>query len=127
MLDDDKTRAILEKKQELLRGGEACHAVRDFIAHFSNPLRLRILCELSLKSASVSELVEATGARQPTVSQQLNLLRLSGILTRTRDGNRRVYQIADPVAREMMEFIFSIADMLVARSRGFDQPPAGAC
>lgn len=111
------TDAQTARHQALMENGEACHAVRDFIAHFANPLRLRILCSLSVGEASVNALVETTGARQPTVSQQLNLLRLAGIVSRTRDGNRNVYQLADPIAAEMMEFIFTIAEKLIARQQ----------
>lgn len=115
-----------DKKKEALLRGNACNLVRDFIAHFSNPLRLRILCELSKGEASVSELVEATGARQPTVSQQLNLLRLSGIVSRTRHGNRSVYEIADSIAEEMMEFVFSLAEKLLDR-QDVSSAAVGAC
>ena len=104
------------KHRELLQSGVACHVIRDFIANFANPLRLRILCALSDGEASVGELVELTGARQPTVSQQLNLMRLAGVVSRTRDGNRSLYQIADPIAEKTMAFIFSIAEDLVSRS-----------
>lgn len=116
-----------ETKKEMLLRGDACHAVRDFIAHFSNPLRLRIMCELSKGKASVTALVAATGARQPTVSQQLNLLRLSGIVSRTREGNRSMYEIADPLAEEMMEFVFSMAEKLVVRQEAVGAAAVGAC
>ena len=105
------------RPQELLSRDQACHAVGDYISHFANPIRLRIICELAYGEASVTELVEATGARQPTVSQYLKTLRLSGIVDRTRDGNRIVYRLIDPLAAEMMEFIISLAERLV--------PPAG--
>ena len=116
-----------KKMKEKLLHGNACHYVKDFIAHFANPLRLRIMCELSQGEASVTELVQATGARQPTVSQQLNLLRLAGIVTRTRDGNRSMYAVADPLAGEMMEFIFSMAEKLTARQEGAGAAAAGVC
>ncbi len=102
-------------RHALLAQGDACHVVRDFISHFANPLRLRILCRLIEGSASVTELVEASGARQPAVSQQLHLLRLAGIVTRTRVGSSRVYEISDPIAEEMMEFIFVVAEKLMNR------------
>ena len=71
-----------EASQEMLAfDGEACHVVRDYVAHFANPLRLRILCVLATRRASVGALVDITGARQPSVSHQLNLLRLSGVVT----------------------------------------------
>ncbi len=112
------------KHREMMARGDACHIVRDFVAHFSNPLRLKIMCELYGSESSVTDLVEATGARQPTVSQQLNLLRLSGIVTRTRVGNRSMYRFADPLAQEMMEYIFTIAAKLLKRQgESTRQPP----
>ncbi len=75
---------MTRRPTELLKRDSACHAVGDFIAQFANPIRLRIICELSLGEASVSELVEATGARQPTVSQYLKTLRLAGTVGRRR-------------------------------------------
>ncbi len=113
--------ALKGKHRELMESGVACHAVRDFVAHFANPLRLQILCVLSDGETSVSELVELTGARQPTVSQQLNLMRLAGIVSRTRDGNRSLYRIADPLADQMMTFIYSIAEQLVVRHEGTEE------
>lgn len=115
-----------EKKLDLLRNSDACHLVRDFVAHFANPLRLQILCELSQHHSTVNELVVATGARQPAVSQQLNLLRLSGIVARTRDGNKNVYRIADPLADDMMEFLFHVADRLTERQNN-PEGKLGAC
>jgi ArsR family transcriptional regulator, virulence genes transcriptional regulator len=106
------------KHRELMEHPEVCHVVRDFIAHFANPLRLRILCGLSDGPATVKELVELTGARQPAVSQQLNLLRLAGVVSRTREGNKSVYEISEPLAAEMMDFIVSIADQLIERHGG---------
>jgi ArsR family transcriptional regulator len=99
----------------MLEDGAACHLVVDFIAHFCNPLRLRILCALSMGETSVNDLTEMAGARQPAVSQQLNLLRRSGLVERRREGNRNLYRIADPLVLEMMESIFNVAEELVAR------------
>ena len=113
------------RHERLMRSGKACHVVRDYIAHFANPLRLRILCALSAGEAGVSELVSITEARQPAVSQQLNLLRLSGVVSRRRDGNRSEYQLADPIAEELMQAIFTVAEKLIAREE--TELEAGAC
>ena len=92
-----------------------CHLVRDFVAHFANPVRLRLLCALSDGPATVGELVALTGVRQSTVSQHLNLLRLGGIVARTRDGSHRVYRLEDPLAARLMEAIAGVAVDLVQR------------
>ena len=39
-----------------------------------NPVRIKILCRLMQESARVTELVEATGERRSTISQQLKYL-----------------------------------------------------
>jgi len=105
-----------ERLHDLLVRSEACHTVHDYLQHFANPIRLRILCELSMGERTVNELVEAVGARQTTVSQQLNLLRLAGLVGRTKDGAHRRYRLADPLAVDTMEFLVGLADKLVART-----------
>lgn len=82
-----------------------CLAVREYVANFSNEVRLLILCRLAKSSASVAELTEAVGRPQPTVSQQLRHLRMSGIVAADQDGNRRVYRICDPDAKKMMRLL----------------------
>ena len=112
---------------ELMQQGVACHVVRDYINHFANPVRLRVLCELVAGERSVTELVEATGARQSTVSQQLNLLRLGGLVDRTRVGSKNMYRIVDPLAVETMQFLFSLAEKLLARQPSTSALDETAC
>lgn len=82
-----------------------CLAVREYVANFSNEVRLLILCRLAKSAASVAEITEAVGRPQPTVSQQLRHLRMSGIVSCEQDGNRRVYRICDPDAKKMMRLL----------------------
>ena len=66
----------------------------------SDPSRLRLLCSLHKKEYSVSDLVEATGRRQPSVSQSLAQLATAGLVASRRDGVRVLYRLSDPhVAR----------------------------
>jgi len=109
-------------KVAVLKQGNACEAVRDYVHHFANPVRLKILCELAGGERTVNELAEAIGARQPTVSQQLNHLRLSGLVDRTRQGSKRLYRITDPLANEMMDFLLELADKLAVRSGALGAP-----
>jgi len=83
--------------------------LREFVAHFANHLRLKILCRLAAGRACVRELVEATGEKQPNVSQQLKHLLAARLVDRERVGARVYYQIADPVALEVMEYLFTVA------------------
>ena len=51
---------------------------------------------------SVSELVEATGARQSRVSTHLACLRWCGFVTTERAGRRVIYSVADPEVGEVL-------------------------
>ena len=87
----------------------ACAWIRDFVAHFANPVRLKLLCRLMGGPTFVSELMEATREKQSTVSQQLKYLLLAGLVERKRVGTRIYYEIADPVVPETMEFLAKVA------------------
>ncbi len=87
----------------------ACGWIRDFVAHFANPVRLKLLCRLMEGRACVGELMEATGERQSTVSQQLKHLLLAGLVDRERAGTRVYYEIADSRVPEVMGFLARIA------------------
>ncbi|MEM8708143.1 MAG: metalloregulator ArsR/SmtB family transcription factor [Actinomycetota bacterium] len=62
------------------------------IAH---PLRLAILAALLDGHRCVHEIVEATGATQPLVSQHLRVLRAADLLSNERRGREVVYSITD--------------------------------
>lgn len=101
--------------RKLLQMHTYCHEVRDYIAHFANPVRLKILCALVMDEATVGELVVATETRQTTVSQHLKILRLAGLVARQQSGNKRVYRVVDPLVFETMGFLASVAEQIVER------------
>lgn len=61
----------------------------------AHPLRLAMLASMTTSPRCVHELVEATGATQPLVSQHLRVLRSADLLTREQRGREVVYGIAD--------------------------------
>lgn len=61
----------------------------------ANGNRLLLLCQLSKGEKSVGELEELLQLRQPTLSQQLGVLRAEGLVDTRRDGKRIYYSIAD--------------------------------
>lgn len=62
----------------------------------ANEERLLLLCQLSQGEMSVGELEEQLDIRQPTLSQQLGVLRTQGVVDTRREGKRIYYRIADP-------------------------------
>ena len=72
----------------------------------SNPDRLMLLCQLSLGEKRVGELEEILGILQPTLSQQLTVLREEELVTTRRDGKNIYYQIASPQAMAVMTVMY---------------------
>ena len=72
----------------------------------SNPDRLMLLCQLSQGEKRVGELEEILGIVQPTLSQQLTVLRDEELVTTRRDGKIIYYQIASPQALAVMTVLF---------------------
>ncbi|MEY4676057.1 MAG: hypothetical protein RLZZ470_564, partial [Pseudomonadota bacterium] len=71
-----------------------------------NPDRLMLLCQLSQGEKRVGELEEILGIVQPTLSQQLTVLRDEELVTTRRDGKNIYYQIASPQALAVMNVLF---------------------
>jgi len=61
----------------------------------SNEDRLLLLCQMSQGEYSVGELEELLDIRQPTLSQQLTVLRAEGLVDTRRDGKRIFYRVSD--------------------------------
>ena len=72
----------------------------------SNPDRLLLLCQLSQGEKRVGELEELVGISQPTLSQQLGVLREEGLVNTRREGKNIYYQIASPEALAVMNVLF---------------------
>lgn len=61
----------------------------------ANEDRLLLLCQLTQGERCVSELEELLEIRQPTLSQQLGVLRTEGVVATRREGKNIYYSIAD--------------------------------
>jgi ArsR family transcriptional regulator len=70
-----------------------------------HPLRLRLLEELEGGERHVNELVEATGASQAIVSQQLGILRAEAVVDARREGPRVYYRITEPKVSMILDCI----------------------
>ncbi len=72
----------------------------------ANPDRLLLMCQLSQGELSVGELESQLGIRQPTLSQQLGVLRENGLVTTRRDGKTIFYSVASPEALAVMAVLY---------------------
>lgn len=73
----------------------------------SNPDRLILLCELADGERNVGQLEEALGIVQPTLSQQLAVLRTEEVVNTRRDGKNIYYQIASAQALAVMQVLYT--------------------
>ncbi len=67
------------------------------------PMRIRLLDALREAPATVQELQRVTGASQQSVSKHLGLLLRSGLVSRSKEGNFSLYEIADEGVFELCE------------------------
>jgi len=85
---------------------KAAASVSNTLKLLSNSKRLLILCQVVEQERSVGELAELIGASQVTVSQQLALLRNTGIVHSRRQAQTIYYSIADDRVRSLVEFLY---------------------
>lgn len=73
-----------------------------------NEDRLMLLCQISLQERTVTELEQLTGITQPTLSQQLGVLRREGLVSTRREGKFIWYQLADARALQLMQVVHQL-------------------
>jgi ArsR family transcriptional regulator len=74
----------------------------DFFKALAHPLRIRILELLAEGDKSVNELQALIGSEGSAVSQQLTVLRAKNIVVGTKDGNRVIYSLRDPMIVDLL-------------------------
>jgi DNA-binding transcriptional ArsR family regulator len=80
--------------------------------------RIAILYELAEGRKNVSQLVEALGSPQATVSRHLKVLRERGVVNNERDGVHIYYSLADQRIIEALDLLRGVmADILAQRRR----------
>ena len=86
------------------RAGEAA-ALLKALAH---PARLLLACTLAEGEFSVGELEDRLGIRQPTLSQQLGVLREAGVVETRREAKQIFYRLTEARAAELIKALYSI-------------------
>lgn len=71
----------------------------------ANPDRLILLCRLSEGEKSVGELEELSNIHQPTLSQQLTVLRESDFVATRREGKNIYYSICSSAVMAVMQVL----------------------
>ncbi|QND61133.1 sulfite-sensing transcriptional repressor BigR [Mesorhizobium huakuii] len=86
------------------RAGEVA-ALLKILAH---PMRLMLVCTLVEGEYSVSRLEEMLGIHQPSLSQQLTVLRDANIVETRRDGKQIFYRLTAEKAAQLVAALYTI-------------------
>ncbi|MBB4187575.1 sulfite-sensing transcriptional repressor BigR [Sinorhizobium terangae] len=86
------------------RAGDAAALLKTL----ANQNRLMIICTLVEGEHSVGKLEEMLGIHQPTLSQQLTVLRESGIVATRRDAKQIFYRLAEDKAARLVIALYEI-------------------
>jgi len=74
----------------------------------ANPDRLLLLCQLSQGEKSVGELESLLGIVQPTLSQQLGVLRQEEMVNTRRSGKQIYYSVKDPKVLVILNTLYAL-------------------
>jgi DNA-binding transcriptional ArsR family regulator len=96
------TTDTLELQDMQAAAGRACTLMKVL----ANPDRLLICCQLSQREMCVGELEESLDIQQPTLSQQLTVLRHAELVATRREGKNIFYQLVSTPALAVMNTLF---------------------
>jgi len=105
-----------------LSGEEAALFHRYICEGLGDPKRLRILYLLAEEPRNVSQLTEALGVSQPTVSHHLRILRERGLVRKERQGQCVCYSIGDVRLIEALEVLRAFVAEMLDHSAGILNP-----
>jgi DNA-binding transcriptional ArsR family regulator len=84
------------------------NAAGQLLKTLANPDRLLLLCQLSQGERNVSELETLLGIQQPTLSQQLAVLRREELVATRREGKQIYYRISSPAALAVIGTLYQL-------------------
>ena len=85
---------------------QASMQASQLLKSLSHPDRLLLLCQLTQGEFCVSELESLVGVGQPSLSQQLGILRKDELVTTRREGKQIYYSIASDDALAVLHLLY---------------------
>lgn len=104
--DENISTLISTTKNELHL--EQAEQVSQQLKLFANADRLKILCVLKDGELCVQTIEKQTKIQQPTLSQQLTILRKANIVLTRREGKKIFYAIQDSRVLALMESLYRV-------------------
>jgi len=97
---------LREIQDEFASRTQVCEQVIGLLNLLSNKVRFRIVCVLAHGEACVQEIADVVaGGRMSNISQQLRMLRLSGVVSKKRDKKHNVYRLSDERVKRLIEYL----------------------
>jgi DNA-binding transcriptional ArsR family regulator len=88
--------------------GERTGDAAALLKTLANQNRLKIVCTLVGGERSVGQLEEMLGIHQPTLSQQLTVLRAASIVATRRDAKQIFYRLTEEKAARLVVALYEI-------------------
>jgi len=86
----------------------------------ADPTRRAIIARLARGEASVMELAEPFAMSQPAISKHIKVLERAGLVSRSRDAQRRPCRLEAAPLREASHWLERYAEMMEARFQRLD-------
>lgn len=103
---EDALSSRREMSPDLRRMMEKARNASAFLKAMAHENRLVILCLLSERERTVTELEQLLALNQATVSQQLARLRHEGLVATRRDGRQIFYSLPDETTRRFIGALY---------------------
>ncbi|MFS1523388.1 metalloregulator ArsR/SmtB family transcription factor [Microbulbifer sp. 2304DJ12-6] len=95
-------------KPDLRKMRESAGQATAMLRSLANRDRLLLLCQLSQEELNVSELEKQLDIHQPSLSQQLGVLRREGLVATRRAGKHIYYRVAAPRALSLLQTLYQL-------------------
>lgn len=87
---------------------QAAERATAMLRTLANGDRLLLLCQLTQGECCVSDLEALLNIHQPTLSQQLGVLRNEGLVATRREGKHIYYRVSDPAVLALLKTLYSL-------------------
>ena len=102
------TDAIATSANAIVALRRRSHEAATLLKALANPDRLLLLCHLVDAEHPVAALGALTAIAQPTLSQQLRVLRHEGLVATRREGKSIHYRVASPAVLAVLQTLYRL-------------------
>lgn len=99
---------LIQSPQSIMQLNQVAERAAGLLGCMANPDRLMLLCMLVEGEKNVSQLRDLTGIEQPTLSQQLTVLRTEGLVQTRKQGKYVYYRLANQDVLRIMSLLYDI-------------------